>query len=60
MIYRESSNGSSWGAGSRATEGPNAFQSPVGVTRTDAVVVTFLTFDTVNETIDILSRRASE
>jgi hypothetical protein len=59
VYYRESADAVSWSAASQATDGPNEYQSPVGVTFTDATVLTFMTLNVANGAIDILSRRGS-
>lgn len=57
--YREGPTGAFWSTASRATNGPNDFQGPVGVTFTDAIVLTYMTFDPASGEFDILSRRGS-
>jgi hypothetical protein len=59
VFYRESTDATSWTSASRTTSGPNDYQSPVGVTFTDAIVVTFMTFDPTSGAADVLSRRGS-
>lgn len=60
IYYRESTNSAaSWTTASRASDGPGDYQSPVGVTFTDEILVTFMTYDIETETLDIVARKGS-
>ena len=59
VLYRESADGVSWSAASRATNGPNEYQWPIGVTYADGIIVTYATIDATTDNLDLLLRKGS-
>jgi hypothetical protein len=59
VLYRESADGVSWSAASRATNGPNEFQWPIGVAYAGGIIVTYATLDAATDNVDLLLRKGS-
>ena len=59
VLYRESADGVSWSAASRATNGPNEYQWPIGVTYADGIIVTYGTLDATTDNLDLQLREGS-
>jgi hypothetical protein len=59
VFYRESADGVSWSAASRATNGPNEFQWPIGVAYAGGIIVTYATLDADTDDLDLLLRKGS-
>ena len=59
MLYRESVDGVSWSVASRATNGPNDYQWPIGVAYADGIIVTYATLDAATDNVDLLLRKGS-
>jgi hypothetical protein len=58
-FYRHSADGLSWSTVSRVTDGPNDYQTPVGIDLAQKVIVAFTSYDPIAETQDILIRPGS-